>query len=205
MKKQAKFGLKKFFLRYRHMVIEALRASQKVYLSSCRTSTNMFKHRFFHLKKKIFFWNSGSDKGQKYFFWSYQLLRNFLWRSRNCMYWLYRLSQIWGRTVSYIFSGFWGHHGVFRPFFRHREAKMGKKKYHQKKRTSLGYLLEKKSQLSDKKSLRYLKKLLGFFFVPSRYTYQKKSSAQDFDFENGILEKIVLFLFLDMWTWNFFW
>ena len=115
------------------MVIEALRASQKVYLSSCRTSTNMFKHRFFHLKKNFFFENSGSDKGQKYFFWSFQLLRNFLWRSRNCIYWRYRLSQIWGRTLSYIFLGFWGHHSVFRPFFRHREAKMGQKKWKQTK------------------------------------------------------------------------
>ena len=50
------------------MVIEALRASQKVYLSSSRTSRTMSKHRCFHLKKIFFFEIQGLTEVKYIFF-----------------------------------------------------------------------------------------------------------------------------------------
>ena len=50
------------------MVIEALRASQKVYLSSSRTSRTMSKHLFFHLKKNFFFEIQGLTEVKYLFF-----------------------------------------------------------------------------------------------------------------------------------------
>ena len=120
-----------------------------------------------------FFWKKN--------FWSWQLQKFFLWRKPSWTWPRYRMCGTWPKSASKVNFDFWGHQGIFRPFFDPRESKntsekvnrqtMTTQKCHQKKLGIFGYLKKLKSQLCDKNSQRYLKILLVVFFVPSRYLW----------------------------------